>query len=195
MNPRNPYAPAVVLCLVLLAIGPANAGDDWPQWGGPDRDFTVEARELSRNWGEDGPPVAWERPLGAGFASIVGDKSRLFTAFRDGDEEIVVALNRKDGKTLWEYGYAAPVVKSEALSTHYGEGPNGTPLLVGRKLVTLGFTGQVHCLDAKKGQLLWSHDLAQEFGVKIEDEEVGVKAFASIDALVTFVREKGVQSA
>ena len=37
--------------------------------------------------------------------------------------------------------------------------------------------------------------LEQEFGVKIEDEEVGVKAFASIDALVTFVREKGVQSA
>ena len=34
--------------------------------------------------------------------------------------------------------------------------------------------------------------LEQEFGVKIEDEEVGVKAFASIDALVAFVREKGV---
>ncbi len=37
--------------------------------------------------------------------------------------------------------------------------------------------------------------LEQEFGVKIEDEEVGVKAFASIDALVAFVKEKGVQSA
>ena len=37
--------------------------------------------------------------------------------------------------------------------------------------------------------------LEQEFGVKIEDEEVGVKAFASIDALVAFVREKGLQSA
>jgi acyl carrier protein len=34
--------------------------------------------------------------------------------------------------------------------------------------------------------------LEQEFGVRIEDEEVGVKAFASIDALVAFVREKGV---
>ncbi len=37
--------------------------------------------------------------------------------------------------------------------------------------------------------------LEQEFGVKIEDEEVGVKAFASIDALVAFVREKGHQTA
>lgn len=37
--------------------------------------------------------------------------------------------------------------------------------------------------------------LEQEFAVKIEDEEVGVKAFASIDALVTFVKEKGLQTA
>jgi len=37
--------------------------------------------------------------------------------------------------------------------------------------------------------------LEQEFSVKIEDEEVGVKAFASIEALVTFVREKGFQTA
>jgi outer membrane protein assembly factor BamB len=167
MNPRNPFASALVLCLALVAIGAVEAGAPWPQWGGPDRDFTVEARKISRNWGEGGPPVVWERPLGAGFASIVGDERRLFTAFRDGDDEIVVALNRKDGKTLWEYAYAAPVVKSEGLSTQYGEGPNGTPLIVGRKLVVLGFTGQVHCLDARKGKLLWSHDLAQESGVRI----------------------------
>lgn len=37
--------------------------------------------------------------------------------------------------------------------------------------------------------------LEQEFGVKVEDEEVGVKAFASIDALVAFVKEKGLQTA
>ncbi len=37
--------------------------------------------------------------------------------------------------------------------------------------------------------------LEQEFGVKVEDEEVGVKAFASIDALVVFVKEKGLQTA
>lgn len=37
--------------------------------------------------------------------------------------------------------------------------------------------------------------LEKEFGVKIEDEEVGVKAFASIDALVAFVRAKGDQTA
>ena len=32
--------------------------------------------------------------------------------------------------------------------------------------------------------------LEQEFGVKIEDEEMGVKALASVDALTAFVAEK-----
>jgi hypothetical protein len=87
--------------------------------------------------------------------------------YRDGDDEIVVALNRKNGKTVWEHRYSAPVTKSESLSTEYGEGPNGTPLLVDGKIVTLGFTGHVHCLDAAKGKLTWSHDLGREFDVAI----------------------------
>ncbi len=52
----------------LAVSAPAETGVAWPQWGGPDRDFAVPARELSRNWGENGPPVLWSRPLGGGFA-------------------------------------------------------------------------------------------------------------------------------
>jgi len=32
--------------------------------------------------------------------------------------------------------------------------------------------------------------LEQEFGIKVEDEEVGVKAFASVNALVDFIEQK-----
>ena len=34
--------------------------------------------------------------------------------------------------------------------------------------------------------------LEQEFGIKVEDEEVGVKAFASVDALVDFIERKKI---
>ncbi len=36
--------------------------------------------------------------------------------------------------------------------------------------------------------------LEQEFGVKIEDEEVGAEALASVDALAEFVRRKAAPS-
>jgi len=32
--------------------------------------------------------------------------------------------------------------------------------------------------------------LEQEFGIKVQDEEVGVKAFASVDALCDFIEQK-----
>lgn len=32
--------------------------------------------------------------------------------------------------------------------------------------------------------------LEQEFGIKVADEEVGVKAFASVDSLADFIQEK-----
>ncbi|MCS7183218.1 MAG: phosphopantetheine-binding protein [Thermoanaerobaculum sp.] len=37
--------------------------------------------------------------------------------------------------------------------------------------------------------------IEKEFGVRIQDEEVGTKAFASVNALVEFLRSKGVPEA
>jgi acyl carrier protein len=37
--------------------------------------------------------------------------------------------------------------------------------------------------------------IEKAFGVRIQDEEVGAKAFASVDALVTFLRGKGAGDA
>ena len=34
--------------------------------------------------------------------------------------------------------------------------------------------------------------LEQEFGIKVQDEEVGVKAFASVNALVDFIEQKKI---
>lgn len=37
--------------------------------------------------------------------------------------------------------------------------------------------------------------IEKEFGVRIQDEEVGTQAFASVNALVDFLRSKGVPEA
>ena len=160
-----------LLALVLsMIVAPVFSAESWPQWGGSERDFAVKARKLSTDWGENGPDTLWSRPLGGGFASIVSDGKRLVTMYRAGEEEVIVALNPKDGKTLWEHRYTAPIPETQSLSIQYGKGPNGTPLLVDGKVVTLGFMGHVHCVDADTGKSLWSHDLAR-------DHEVGTPYF------------------
>ena len=57
------------------------AAQDWPQWGGPNRDFTVTAPRLADAWPAGGPKRLWTRPLGAGHSSIVADGDRLYTMY------------------------------------------------------------------------------------------------------------------
>ena len=74
--------------MVVLSVGGVaqeRSGADWRQWGGPDRNFIVDARGLAESWREDGPPVLWSRPLGTGHSSILASDGKLFTLYRVGN--------------------------------------------------------------------------------------------------------------
>ena len=141
---------------------------DWPQWGGPTRDFHSPATGLADSWPASGPPVIWSRPLGTGHSAIVTDEGRLFTMYRAGNgrtrqgpwksEEVVVALDAKTGATIWEHAYAS---RQEDFS--FGAGPHATPLVVGDRVFTAGTNQQLFAFDKRDGKILWSHDLIKEF--------------------------------
>src|SRR3954452_5089121 len=75
----------------------------WPQWGGPSRDFHVDAAAIARTWPESGPRVSWRRPLGEGYSSILVDGGILATMYRRDDTEVVIALDAETGTTRWEH--------------------------------------------------------------------------------------------
>lgn len=146
-----------------LALAAAPAFAQWPQWGGPTRDFKCAAgAKLADAWPADGPKKLWSRDLGDGYSTIAVDEGRLFTMYRKGNSEVVIAMNADDGQTLWEYAYDAPLLKGMDMS--FGAGPNSTPLIVDDRLFTVGITAKMHCLDKKTGKVLWKHDLLEEFG-------------------------------
>ena len=62
----------------------------------------AEGSKNTLDWGEEGPPRIWSRPLGGGFSSIVGDGERLYATYRDGADELVVALEPGTGQTKGE---------------------------------------------------------------------------------------------
>jgi len=137
--------------VTVLLAGAASA--QWPQWGGPSRDFRSTATALAEEWPEAGPRKLWERALGAGYSSIVADGGRLYTLYRSGEEEVVVALDAASGATVWEHRYRSPE----------GDVPNSTPIVAGDKLYTLGWSGTLSALDKASGKLAWSHDLVGEY--------------------------------
>jgi outer membrane protein assembly factor BamB len=168
---RTKWTPiAVAFALVsseLRAEDPP--GGNWRQWGGPNRNFIVDASGLAETWPDGGPPVLWSRPLGTGHSAILVDEGRLFTLYRVGNgrakqgpweaEEFVIALDARTGDTLWEYRYP-----SKLEDFNFGAGPHSTPIVVGDRLFTIGTNKQLHAFDKRTGKVLWSHDLVRDFG-------------------------------
>ncbi|HSR50073.1 MAG TPA: PQQ-binding-like beta-propeller repeat protein [Acidobacteriota bacterium] len=149
---------------VLLALCSVPLMAQWPQWGGPQRNFQAPQVPLAQEWPEDGPPSVWRRPLGDGTSAITVVEGTLYTLYRKTEEamESVVALDAANGKTLWEHSYPAPLW--EGFQAVPSQGPHSAPLAVGERLYTVGVRGFLKCWNRLNGQLLWERDLWGEYG-------------------------------
>ncbi len=156
---------SIVLVILLFSGGACSTTTtEWPQWGGPNRNFMVATTGLADSWPDDGPPRLWKRELGDGFSTIVTDSSRLYTMYRTEKEEFVVALDAATGETIWEHRTPSPFTE---LMAAYGPGPHSTPLLVGNRLFTIGTNMMMACLDKNSGKVIWQHDLVEEYGAEV----------------------------
>jgi outer membrane protein assembly factor BamB len=166
--------------LLLLAA-------DWTQWGGPHANFHLNSTIA---WPEGGPRKLWERPLGDGFSSILAKDGVLYTMYRRSNDEVVIALGAKDGKTIWEHVYPAPLPKN-IVPEFGGPGPRATPLLIGGRLFTAGNTGKIHAFDPASGKVLWSVDLIQDYGTKIRNSGYSPSPLAWGDSLIIIAGAPG----
>jgi len=145
----------------------ASAEGQWLQWGGPDRDFSIEAGPLAEQWPDGGPPRLWRRELGEGYSSILVDGHVLYTMYRSNatdENECVIALDARTGNTLWEHKSPSPDTER---MVNYGPGPHSTPLIVGPRLFTVGTNAVLHCFDKKTGRVHWKRDLPNEYGAVV----------------------------
>ncbi|MHC4696421.1 MAG: outer membrane protein assembly factor BamB family protein [Planctomycetota bacterium] len=159
-----------LICLFALgaAIGGCHAADkaksEWPQWGGPNRNFIVETDGLADKWPDEGPKKLWHREPGDGYAAIVVDDGVLYTMYRKDEDEFAIGLDAATGRTLWEHRNRSPFT---ATMSQFGPGPHSTPLVAGERLFTVGTNSVIHCFHKKTGAVLWKHDLAKKFGAPV----------------------------
>ncbi len=165
------------------------APPEWGQWAGPNRNFQVPSRPIAESWPESGPPVVWKHPFPWGSSSIAVDGARLYTMYRDGDNEVVVSLDADTGKTVWEYKYPAVFLKGMNMNT--GPGPHATPLIDGDRLYTVGVTGHLHCLNKKTGAVLWTRGLIEEMGGSVMLRGYSNSPLLYRDTLIVMVGGEG----
>jgi outer membrane protein assembly factor BamB len=96
---------AVVTLAALTAIvGSAAAEDRWTEFRGPSGTGQSDSSGLPRDWSET-RNVAWKTRIhGRGWSSpvVLGKQVWLTTATPEGKELFVVALDREDGRVLFD---------------------------------------------------------------------------------------------
>ena len=187
-----PSAKAVVViaAVSLAAIQLRAADTSWLQWGGPRRNFMVDATGLADKWPAGGPKRLWSRSLGEGHSAVVVEGNRLYTMHRPGglmtmvrrsQQETIAALDASNGTTVWEYTYASA---TGDLNLSEGAGPHSTPLIVGNTLFTVSSRSEIFALDKTTGKLVWSHDMVKEFAAPQDDRGYSASPIAYRDTVI-----------
>ncbi|MGA2619961.1 MAG: PQQ-binding-like beta-propeller repeat protein [Thermoguttaceae bacterium] len=164
------FLAAATLC-VVWSLCHASAGADWPQWRGPNRDGVSAEKGWTARWPEKGPPVLWKAKVNTGHSSVAVVGARVYTMGflmdkkgpdgkynKDEDgrrlgTDIVWCLNAGTGDVAWQHSYQSA-----------GDETYSTPTVHEGRVYTLGRFGQLFCLDAATGRVVWSKNLVKDFG-------------------------------
>ncbi|HLN32905.1 MAG TPA: PQQ-binding-like beta-propeller repeat protein [Gemmataceae bacterium] len=149
---------------LILAV--AVHAEDWPQWRGPNRDGVWSESGILQTFPPHGLKIRWRAAVGIGFSSPVVAGGRVFVTdselAKPKARERVHAFDAATGKPLWSYTYDVNY-PDIAFDEKYLRGPIATPVAADGRIYTLGASGNVFCLEAVKGSVLWRKDLLKEY--------------------------------
>jgi outer membrane protein assembly factor BamB len=133
----------------------------WTNYRGPNRDGRYDEQKISTNWSAEGLKPIWKQPIGVGWASFVIADNIAFTIEQRRSQEVVAAYNIDNGREVWTQSWDAEFRESMG-----GDGPRATPTWHEGKIYALGGTGELRCLDAKTGKVLWGKDILKDNGAE-----------------------------
>jgi outer membrane protein assembly factor BamB len=123
---------------------------DWSGFRGPHRDGHYDGVPIATNWPADGLRPLWKQPIGGGYASFAIAGGRAFTIEQRREQEAVTAYDVESGRELWAAAY--PAAFDESMG---GAGPRATPFFDEGRVYSLGAMGDLLCLDAASGRVIW----------------------------------------
>ena len=177
---------AWVAAVIALGVAGCFAGElteDWPRFLGPTADNISRETGLLDRWPTNGPSVAWQKTVGAGYAAPSVRDGLLVLHQRQGGEEVVEAMDAATGKSIWRHGYPSQFVDPFG----YNNGPRCTPLLTSNRCYTFGAEGRLVCLELRTGKLIWERDTAKDWEIPSAFFGVGSTPLLEGDRLIVMV--------
>jgi outer membrane protein assembly factor BamB len=128
----------------------------WTNFRGPRRDGKYEEASISTTWPAQGLREIWRQPVGVGHASFVVADGKAYTIEQRRSQEVVAAYDVNNGRELWTQKWNAEFTDST------GDGPRATPTWDNGRLYALGATGELRCLDANSGAVIWGKNILSD---------------------------------
>lgn len=137
----------------------------YAQFLGPNRNATLPDRRLETDWTKHPPEELWRIKIGAGWSpfSVAGDLA--VTLEQRGPEEAVTCYDLKSGTLRWSY-----ITETRHYTVMGGVGPRSAATLHDGRVFALGANGDLYCLQAEDGELLWSFDLLDHYQVSVDED-------------------------
>lgn len=132
----------------------------WTNFRGPNRDGRYDERAIKTGgWGALKP--MWKQPVGDGFSSFVVADGVAFTIEQRRTQEVVAAYQVETGRELWTRAWGGAFSPDDT-----GDGPRSTPTWDEGRVYALGAEGELECLDAKTGKVVWQKNILSDNGAQ-----------------------------
>lgn len=157
--------------LAFLTLISVTAAEDWPQWRGTNRDGVLHETGLRESLPSGQLPRRWTVPIGAGYSGPTVADGRVYVTDRgpdgsDAEVERVLCFDAETGKLIWQHEYDARYSK-EDYSLGYKAGPRAAVTIHDGKALSVGSMGHMKCFNAASGDVIWEHELAQQYKIKM----------------------------
>lgn len=145
--------PIVILLLVLFL---SDVYSQPAQFRGANRDGTYPDTHLLTSWPENGPPLKFRvEGIGVGHSSPVVYNETIFISGKIDSFDVVSAFGM-NGEKLWQ------TKVGKAWYASYSD-TRSTPTIEDNRIYFSSGMGEVVCLDAKTGSIIWKQNPHDEF--------------------------------
>lgn len=148
-----------ITAFFLLCLSLQGKELSWPNWLGPNHDGSLDSFALPVPPKGKDYTLGWSVKVGRGWASPVCDSKVLILHERDGEKEVLRAMDPSSGKESWRFSYRSGYQDSFGME----DGPRSTPAISNGLVVSHGPQGLVHAVSMEDGSLRWKVDLAEKF--------------------------------
>ena len=143
-------AACILAAMIVLSL--SSIADDWPQWGGPERDCVWHEEGIVDKFPTDGLlPRVWSVEVAEGYSGPAVADGRVFLTDRiaDGELERLLCFDAETGKPLWKHEYYV------RYRIQYAFGPRATPVIDENRVYFIGAQGDMFCMNVKDGAIIW----------------------------------------